>query len=130
MIKIYDENYEYVTSVFNEYQLSDFMFDHEFDYKYILVKENGITKIFDVGDASYIVTKAKILKYSDFFQMEKICTLSNVDYAAFKCWKNGRQELSKDEITRIRRTIYDIGQLALDKVEKEIEIEWEKRINE
>lgn len=130
MIKIYDENYEYVTSVFNECQLSDFVFDHEFDYKYILVKENGITKIFDVGDASYIVTKAKILKYSDFFQMEKICALSNVNYSAFKCWRTGKQELSKDEIACIRRTIYDIGQLALDKVEKEIEAEWEKRINE
>lgn len=130
MIKIYDENYEYVTSVSNECQLSDFVFDHEFDYKYILVKENGITKIFDIEDALYVVTKAKIQKYSDFFQMEKICALSNVDYEVYECWKNGTHELLKDEITRIRRTIYDIGQLTLDVAEKEIEIEWEKRINE
>lgn len=130
MIKIYNENYEYVTSIANECQLSDFVFDHEFDYKYILVKENGITKIFDVGDASYVVTKAKILKYSRFFQMEKICALSNVDYDEYKCWKNGGQELSKDEMNRIRHTIYDIGQLTLDVAEKEIEAEWEKKINE
>lgn len=130
MIEIYDKEFNYLISVSNNIQVSEFMFEHEMDYKYLLIKENGLTKIFDLQDALHIEEKIYCSRYSEFFQMAKVCKLANVDYYSFKRWKNGGQQLNKAEIRSLILTMNQIGNFNLDTIKNEVDQLWEKTLNE
>lgn len=124
MIEIYNEENEYLISVHTEQQLVGFMYDHELDFKTVIIKENGMSRTITFDEMTILGVKAKVLKYSEYYHMKKICSLADVNYHAFKRWKDGMDKsVSIDEMLRIMKVMESIGSFCLREVDEELEKE-------
>lgn len=124
MMKIYNENNKYLISVNTEQQLVGFMYDHELDFKSVIIKDNGNARKFTFEEATILGTKAMFLKYSEYYQMKKICSLANVSYQLFECWKESMENsITVDEMRRMMRVMQSIGYFNLKEADESLEKE-------